>query len=215
MNPHEFGALLTLATATSFTPGPNTTLSTALAANFGLRRALRFVLAVPVGWTLLLTLCSAGVGAVVLAVPLLRGAIVLGGVAYLLWLAWRLAGSRTLSQVPAHRLDVTFWRGVGLQFLNIKAWMLSLSIVAGWIAGQADAWQRFAVVVPVLMVFAFASNLTYALVGSVLRHWLAGPLVHGHATGRRLQTFNRGMALALVLTAGWILVTGLERAATT
>ena len=36
----------------SFSPGPNTTLSTALAANGGLRRALRFCLAVPAGWTL-------------------------------------------------------------------------------------------------------------------------------------------------------------------
>jgi len=47
MHWQEFLALLTLATATRFTPGPDTTLSTALAANFGLRRAMRFVLAVP------------------------------------------------------------------------------------------------------------------------------------------------------------------------
>ena len=43
----EFTALLVLATAMSFTPGPNTTLSTALAANGGLRRAMPFVCAVP------------------------------------------------------------------------------------------------------------------------------------------------------------------------
>ena len=49
----ELIALLVLSTASSFTPGPNTTLSTALAANLGFRRSLRFVLAVPVGWGLL------------------------------------------------------------------------------------------------------------------------------------------------------------------
>ena len=37
LSTQEWGALLVLATATSFTPGPNTTLSTALAANRGLR----------------------------------------------------------------------------------------------------------------------------------------------------------------------------------
>ena len=42
MNATELSALLVLATATSFTPGPNTTLSTALAANGGLARALHF-----------------------------------------------------------------------------------------------------------------------------------------------------------------------------
>ena len=50
-------ALLALTTAASFTPGPNTTLSTALAANYGLKRAMTFVCAVPVGWGLLFQLC--------------------------------------------------------------------------------------------------------------------------------------------------------------
>lgn len=97
MSASEFLALITLATVTSFTPGPNTTLSTALAANGGLRRALPFVCAVPVGWTLLLALCAAGLGAVVLAVPALRLGILWGGVGYLLWLAWRLARASTLT----------------------------------------------------------------------------------------------------------------------
>lgn len=208
MTASEFSALLVLATATSFTPGPNTTLSTALAANGGLPRALRFIAAVPVGWGLLFTLCAAGVGSLVVALPPLRWAILLGGTGYLLWLARRLWGSRSLSSVDSSRLNVGFWQGVGLQFLNIKAWMLALSIVAGWIAGQADAPQRFVAVLPVLLAFAFFSNLSYALVGSLLRHWLAGPVVGGQATGARLLVFNRGMALALVLTAGWMLLGG-------
>jgi threonine/homoserine/homoserine lactone efflux protein len=208
MTASEFSALLVLATATSFTPGPNTTLSTALAANGGLPRALRFIAAVPVGWGLLFTLCAAGVGSLVVALPPLRWAILLGGTVYLLWLARRLWGSRSLGTVDAERLNVGFWQGVGLQFLNIKAWMLALSIVAGWIAGQADAPQRFVAVLPVLLAFAFFSNLSYALVGSLLRHWLAGPVVDGQATGARLLVFNRGMALALVLTAGWMLLGG-------
>lgn len=208
MTASEFSALLVLATATSFTPGPNTTLSTALAANGGLPRALRFIAAVPVGWGLLFTLCAAGVGSLVVAVPALRWAILLGGTGYLLWLARRLWGSRSLSTVDAARLNVGFWQGVGLQFLNIKAWMLALSIVAGWIAGQADAQQRYVMVLPVLLAFAFFSNLSYALVGSLLRHWLAGPVVDGQPTGARLLVFNRGMALALVLTAVWMLLGG-------
>ena len=62
MGNSEWAALLAMCTAVSFSPGPNTTLSTALAANHGLRRALRFCLAVPVGWALLLVLCGAGGG---------------------------------------------------------------------------------------------------------------------------------------------------------
>jgi threonine/homoserine/homoserine lactone efflux protein len=81
----EFTALLLLATAMSFSPGPNTTLSTALAANRA--AAMRFVCAVPVGWSLLLLLCAGGVGALVLAAPMLRWRS-RPGIGYLLWLAW-------------------------------------------------------------------------------------------------------------------------------
>ncbi len=213
MNAAEFSALLLLATAVSFTPGPNTTLSTALAANRGLKGALHFVCAVPVGWGLLFGLSAAGLGALVVAQPVLRWAVLLGGVAYLLWLANRLWGSSRLSQVEAAQLDVSFWQGVGLQFLNIKAWMLALSLVAGWVAGRPDALTRFAQVLPVMLAFAFFSNFTYALVGSVLRHWLAGPVVNGQATGARLQVFNRVMAGALVLTAAWMVWSGAGMAA--
>ena len=196
MTPAELSALLLLATATSFTPGPNTTLSTALAANRGLRGALHFVLAVPVGWGLLFTLSAAGLGSLVMAAPTLRWAIVLGGVGYLLWLARRLWGSGQLGQADAARMDVSFAEGVLLQFLNIKAWMLSLSIVAGWVAGQPDIFERYTRILPLMLAFAFFSNFTYALLGSMLRHWLA--------QGRRLLWFNRSLAAVLVATAAWM-----------
>ena len=200
MTPSELSALLVLATAASFTPGPNTTLSTALAANLGFKKSLRFTLAVPVGWGLLLSACAGGMGAMVVAVPGLQLAIKAMGVAYLLWLALKLAHSSQLAQAHAAQLQVTFWQGVMLQFLNIKAWMLALTIVAGWLAGQDDAVRRFAVILPLMMAFGLVSNLSYALMGSLLRDWLSGP----DGTARRLRWFNRTMAAVLAATAGWM-----------
>ena len=196
MTAAEFSALLLLATATSFTPGPNTTLSTAIAANRGLRGAMRFVCAVPTGWAGLFVLCALGIGGLVLALPALRWGVLLVGVGYMLWLAWRLAGSRSLGQADARRMQVSFMEGVALQFVNIKAWMLALAIVAGWIAGRPDWLARLALVLPVMLAFGFASNFTYALIGSLLRGWLA--------QGDRLLWFNRVMAAALTLTAAWM-----------
>ena len=193
----EFTALLVLATAMSFTPGPNTTLATALAANRGLPAAMRFVVSVPVGWSLLLLLCAGGLGALVVAMPALRWAIKTVGIGYLLWLAWRLAGSSRLAEADAARLSVGFWEGVLLQFVNIKAWLLALTIVAGWVLGHPDSGQRLAIVLPVMLAFAFGSNFTYAALGALLRHWLA--------QGRRLLWFNRAMAAILVATAAWML----------
>ena len=196
MSTAEFTALMLLCTAASFSPGPNTTLSTTLAANYGLKRALGFVVAVPVGWGLLFSLCVFGVGAVVMAAPGLRFAIQAVGIAYLLWLAFKLAQSGTLSDADPKRLNLSFWQGVSLQFINIKAWMLALTVVGGWLAGRPDVLARFAVILPLMMLFGLASNLAYALVGSLLREWLA--------KGARLLWFNRLMAAVLVASACWM-----------
>lgn len=201
MNWQEFTALLVLATAMSFSPGPNTTLSTALGANHGLRRALPFVCAVPVGWGALLLVCALGLGALVLAVPLLSWVVKVVGVAYLLWLAFKVSQSRQLSEADASRLSVTFWQGAALQFVNIKAWMLALAIVSGWIAGREAPGMRLAIVLPVMLAYAFVSNLAYALAGSLLREWLTGPA----GSGLRLRWFNYAMAAVLVATAIWML----------
>ncbi|MBX3653488.1 MAG: LysE family translocator [Ramlibacter sp.] len=202
MSASELTALLLFCTAMSFSPGPNTTLSTALAANGGLQRALRFCIAVPTGWTLLMLATGLGLGAAITGVPALRWAVKLFGVAYMLWLAWKLARAGQLSQVDTARLNVSFSQGVGLQFLNIKAWMLALTLTAGWVVNAAglpapNPGERLAIICGVMMVFAFTSNFTYALVGSLLRQWLA--------QGTRLLWFNRVLALVLVATAFWML----------
>ena len=192
----ELAALLVFATAMAFTPGPNTTLAAALAANHGLRHTMRFVLGVPVGWGLLLLGCALGLGAVLQAQPALRGFIKWAGLAYMLWLAWKLAQASTLSNADPARFDVGFSKGVALQFLNIKAWMSALLVTAGWVTVADPLWPRLAFVLPIMMAYGLASNFTYALIGSALRGWLA--------QGTRLRWFNRLLSAVLVATAAWM-----------
>jgi threonine/homoserine/homoserine lactone efflux protein len=195
MTSAELGSLLLFTTAMAFTPGPNTTLSAALGANGGMRAAMPFVLAVPVGWGLLLVASVVGLGAALDAAPAARSAVKGAGMAYMLWLAWRLARSRNLGVAEA-ALNVGFVQGVALQFVNIKAWMAALLVSAGWVTVAADWQPRLLVVLPIMMAYALLSNLTYAAIGSLLRAWLS--------VGARLLVFNRAVAAVLVVTAVWM-----------
>jgi threonine/homoserine/homoserine lactone efflux protein len=200
MPPAELAALLAYTTAMAFTPGPNTTLSAAMAANHGLAHAMRFVLAVPFGWCLLLAASAAGIGTLVTTVPALAAAIRVAGAAYMLWLAWRLAqraAPRAAGPAPRRALDVGFARGVALQFVNGKAWLNALTIAATWVAVEGQVAARLAWVLPIAALYGFASNFTYAALGAALRHWLA--------QGERLLVFNRAMAALLAATALWML----------
>jgi threonine/homoserine/homoserine lactone efflux protein len=195
----ELAALLAYATAMAFTPGPNTTLSAAMAANHGLAHAMRFVVAVPFGWCLLLVACAAGLGTLVTTLPALGVAIRIGGGAYMLWLAWQLArpARATVGEAARASLDVGFARGVALQFVNAKAWINALTIAGTWIAVEGEVGTRLAWVLPIAAAYGFASNFTYAAVGAALRRWLS--------QGQRLTWFNRAMAAVLAATALWVL----------
>ena len=51
---------------------------------------------------------------------------------------------------------------MSIQFLNIKAWMLALSVVAGWIAGKDDALARSLVLLPIMMGFGLDSDAIHS-----------------------------------------------------
>jgi threonine/homoserine/homoserine lactone efflux protein len=205
MSSDELFALIALATVGTFTPGPNTALSATIAANHGLRRALPFVCAVPAGWGILLILNAAGLGVMVLGFPPLRWGLLAAGVLYLLWLAYKLASTQRLSDAAQGPI-VGFKQGVMLQFINIKAWFLALSVVSGWVIGHDDTLARLLETLPIFMFFGLTSNLTYAWIGASLRHWLRGP----NDTAQRLQWFNRCMALALLGTVAWMVRSALQ-----
>lgn len=198
----EFISLVIFTVAMSFSPGPNTMLTTAIATNEGIRKTIPFALAVPVGWLVIMLSCGLGIGTVIIEIPSLRLGIKLLGCAYLIWLSYKLCKSKKLLEINASKLNVNFPKGVLLQFLNIKVWLLAITITGTWIIsanGQpsTNPNERLALACAVVMFFAFTSNMTYALAGALFRTWLG--------SGNRLAIFNYFLALVLMLTALWTL----------
>jgi threonine/homoserine/homoserine lactone efflux protein len=199
---NELIALFIFSAAMSFSPGPNTMLTTAIASNEGIRKTIPFALAVPIGWLLIMLSCGLGIGAMITEMPSLRLSIKLLGCAYLIWLAYKLCRNKKLHEVNSARLNINFPKGVLLQFLNIKVWLLAITITGTWIIdaeGQASTNpnERLALACAIVMFMAFTSNMTYALAGALFRTWLG--------SGNRLAIFNYFLAFLLFATAIWTL----------
>ena len=146
--------------------------------------------------------CGLGLGALVTGVPALRWAVKVAGAAYMLWLAWKLAGSGQLTQVDAGRLDVDILAGRGPAVPEHQG--MDAGAHAHRRLGRqrgrppaANPGERLAIISAIMVVFAFSSNFAYAWLGSMLRQWLS--------QGSRLLWFNRALALVLVATAAWML----------
>lgn len=202
----EFIALILFCAAMSFSPGPNTMLTTAIASNQGLRYAMPFAFAVPVGWLLMMIACGLGIGTLVTQAPALRWLIKLFGCIYLIWLAFKLSQNNHLKEINPIQLNMNFPKGVVIQFLNIKAWLLTVTITSVWVInaeGQpsSNPEQRLILSCIIVMLFAFISNMSYAITGAIFRNWLMG----GVNPGQRLLIFNRILASILAATAIWTL----------
>ncbi|MEM5427137.1 LysE family translocator [Cupriavidus oxalaticus] len=193
----QFLALLTLLTVGLFTPGPNTTIAAVTGANFGLRATLPHCVGVAFGFASILALCAVGVGALILGQPALASLVHLAGVAYLLWLAWKIARSTALAEKQVLR-PLNVWQSAALQYANIKAWMLALAVAASYMADAPAPLQRMLLVCGVFALLGFVSNGVYGVLGAALRQWLR--------EGGRVRWFNRAMGGALALTALWIAV---------
>jgi threonine/homoserine/homoserine lactone efflux protein len=114
--------------ASAATPGPNNVLLWASGATFGIRRTLPHVLGTAVGIGAMALGSAAGIAALVAAVPALGVAMRVAGSAYLLFLAWQIARSGSLTAGDSTR-PMTLPEAAAFQLVNPKAWIFALGAV--------------------------------------------------------------------------------------
>lgn len=184
-----FLALLVFAFTTSITPGPNNMMLFASGVNFGFMRTIPHMCGIGAGFLTLLLGVGFGLGALLETVPLLYTALKFAGGAYLLWIAYKIATSRSLGEGRVGARPMTFLEAAAFQWVNPKAWVMAVSAMATY----TDARNHTLSVLLVGLAFAavnFPSVSTWAGFGSALRQWLSDPV--------RLKWFNITMALLLV-----------------
>lgn len=182
-------SLALFAFVSSITPGPNNVMLTASGATFGYRRTLPHMLGISVGVAIMLLLVGAGLGTVFEAMPVLYTALKYVGAAYLLYLAWRIAGAGSVDGAAARSKPFTFWEAAAFQWVNPKAWIMAVGIVATY-TPQEGFFQNLIVATLLVTMVGFPSISVWTLFGGALRHLLRQP--------KSVQRFNVGMALLLV-----------------
>jgi threonine/homoserine/homoserine lactone efflux protein len=176
--------------ASSITPGPNNTMLMASGVNFGMRRTLRHLAGVQIGFGIMLLAVGLGLHAVLAQFPGFYDALRLAGAAYMLVIAWKLATAQSASadvQRPAQPMG--FWGAVAFQWVNPKAWVMAVTFMSTYPPAQAGLAQ-IAPLVLLFIVLGAPCSAVWAGFGSAMRSFLQDP--------KRLRIFNVTMALALV-----------------
>ena len=117
-----FSALLLFAFVSSITPGPNNLMLMTSGANFGFRLTLPHLAGVGLGFTLMIILVGLGVMQLFEAFPQSYTLLKVLSIAYLLYLAGKIALAKHTSQGNVQRnKPMTFIQAVLFQWVNPKS----------------------------------------------------------------------------------------------
>ena len=181
------GALVLTSLAIMGSPGPATISLTAAGSAYGVRRSLGYLAGIVLGTGIVLLAVASGITVTLLAVPELRLVLLGASVAYILWLAYRIATAPPLGARSA--TPPTLAGGTVFGITNPKAWIAIAAVFAS--ARLADrAALDAAAKVALLGLMIVLINTIWLLAGASLTRLLRQP--------RRARLVNVTLAVALV-----------------
>ena len=190
-------SMAAFALVASITPGPVNIVALSSGAQFGFRASQRHVAGATLGFVLLLVLMGLGLHELLRLWPVLTRVVQVAGVAFLLFMAWKLAVDNGHLGASQEDKAPSMFYGAMMQWLNPKAWLACVAGMGAFVAdGDARLVWQFAAI---YLVVCYLSVGCWAYAGTFLRGYLS------NARGMRL--FNRSMALLLVVCAGYLIRT--------
>ncbi|MFG6467616.1 LysE family translocator [Roseateles sp. BYS87W] len=183
--------LLTYCTLMSGTPGPNNMMLVASGAHHGYRRTLPAILGINAGGAVQTFVTCLGLGALFLAWPLAHTALKLAGTAYMLVLAWKLAGAPAAQDRPPAQMRFT--HAALFQAVNPKSWIKAITLASVFMPTGLGLVQGALVVSALGAAVGFPCVSMWALFGTWIGRFLKSPA--------RRRAFNAIMAASLAVLA--------------
>jgi len=114
------------------TPGPGVLTTAGFGVAYGFRASLPFVLGLFIGTNLVLFAVISGLAAIVFSVPWLRTVLMIASIAYLLYLAARIAFAGSKIAFIEVKSPSGILGGIMLQVINPKAYAVNTSLITGF-----------------------------------------------------------------------------------
>lgn len=180
--------LALFAFVSSITPGPNNLMLMASGANFGFRRTIPHMLGVGLGFVIMVVLVGLGLAQIFETYPQAHAILKILSVAYLLYLAWKIANAAPPKEGEAGGTPMTFLQAAAFQWVNPKAWAMALTAVT--VYAPAQTVPAMLIVAAIFGAINMPAVSSWTLLGQAMRRVLTNP--------NRLRLFNWTMAVLLV-----------------
>ncbi|MBL4693338.1 MAG: LysE family translocator [Magnetovibrio sp.] len=149
-------------------PGPATLSLAATGAAFGARRGLGYLLGIEAGMIVIMIITSTGVMGALMAVPRAAPLITSLGAAYILFLAYKIATSKSFKATKEGHASPSFLGGLFLSLVNPKAYASLAALFSGFVLIKGGGWDDALAKGIVLLVILTLVDLAWLCLGSVL-----------------------------------------------
>lgn len=188
--------MTSFAFATSASPGPVNIVAAMSGAEFGVKRSCGYVLGATIGFVSILLGIGIGFGSAFVSNRAVSNALAIAGAFYMLYLSYKLAtakpGPTEKNTAPPPR----FINGAIAQWLNPKAWIVSISAISIYVANSRNYSLYLSSFGAIFFVICFISILGWVIMGCK-----ASTLLNGN-----YGVFNKIMAGLLALSVVYFIV---------
>ena len=183
---------LLFALVSTVTPGPNNIMVMTSGLNYGVLRTLPHFFGICLGFPTMVVAVGVGLGAVFEELPFLHNVIKVVGIGYLLYLAYKIATTRSGPAEVEHSHPLTFIQAALFQWVNPKAWVMAVGAMAAFTTVNGEVLAQALWISLAFFMVSFPCVGLWLMGGAALRNWLKQP--------KQLRLFNITMATLLVLS---------------
>ena len=188
----EILSIILFGIVAAYTPGPNNFVAFYSGFNFGIKRTLPHIFGVTFGFPFLLLCMALGLINVFKLYPLIQEILKYLGTLFLIYLAYKISFSRSVSGENKNKNPVKFIETFIFQFLNPKGVIASVIVVSTYI----DTGENFVNYTTQIIILSFIVSVT-----SITLWTFMGRFLRKFATNQKfINYFNYAMSLLLLLS---------------
>jgi len=190
---YAFTMLLSIATFTvssTMTPGPNNIMLLSSGLTFGYKRTIPHILGVTLGFSLMVLLVGLGFGIIFEKFPVVLKVLKVVGIAYLFWMAYKIATSKGSMNIKEKSKPFTFVQAALFQWVNPKGWIMSLTSISIFVSSKEDSITQVLIISLIFLLSGMLSTNTWAIGGVTLKRFIKDE--------SHVRKFNIIMAILLI-----------------
>ena len=194
----HLNAFILFASVAAFTPGPNNLMIMASGVNFGIRASLPHYLGIGLGFLSMFYAMGFGLAIVLQAYPSIHKIIQIVGIAFLCYLAVKIASSSPQGLDQKASTPLTFSQAALFQWLNPKALTMSTFAIATYSSTASSLEMQILLMGGIFFLITLLAVAAWLFFGLALKRLLTKPVYQ--------RIFNICMAILLLASVAPVLI---------